>query len=83
MTEQICATCRYFTSKLSKHSSVRYPEGTGECRRNAPRGPVNLGWTHGDPKDGAMHIAITSSFPSVPSDDWCGDWAPRPDEASA
>lgn len=80
MTAQ-CENCRYFTMKLSKHSNVRLPEGMGECRRHAPRGPVNLAWTQ-DAGDGnaPLHAAIISAFAPVPVDDWCAEFSPKTSE---
>lgn len=64
-----CANCRYFRSGVSQISPVRYKEGLGECRRNAPRGPVHLTWGH----EKELHVASMTPFPIVPADDWCGE----------
>lgn len=71
-----CKDCRFFTATLSRISALKPAEGVGECRRNAPRGPVVLGWgVAGKPDD--YHSAIMSAFPFVPDDDWCGEFQPR------
>jgi hypothetical protein len=49
-------------------------EGVGECRKNAPRGPVALAWTDGSD---VKNAAIISAFPMVPHDDWCGEFQPK------
>jgi len=70
-----CGDCRYFTSKLSTISALKPRDGVGECRRNAPRGPITMGWSGaGKPED--HHAAIMSAFPFVPEDDWCGEFSP-------
>jgi hypothetical protein len=71
-----CGECQYFTTVLSKNSAMRPEDGTGECRRHAPRGPVALGWVQ-RAKDGEHHAAIISAFPFVPDDDWCGEFLAR------
>ena len=68
-----CKQCRFYTARLSSISALRPKDGVGECRRNAPRGPVVLGWSVvGKPED--HHSAIMSAFPFVPEDDWCGEF---------
>ena len=54
-------------------SSVKYRDGMGECRKNAPRGPVALAWMDGDD---IRNQVIMSPFPIVPRDDWCGEFFP-------
>lgn len=69
-----CGTCRHFSREVSRVSSLKYVEGIGECRRNAPRGPMTFGWSHPG-QDEPAHRAIVSPFPFVPDDDWCGEYA--------
>jgi hypothetical protein len=66
-----CATCRYWTDKMSAVSALKPADGVGECRRHAPRGPVSLGWTHTSGDE--VHRAVMSAFPFTPHDDWCGE----------
>jgi hypothetical protein len=70
-----CSDCRYYAAKQSSVSTLSYVEGLGECRRNAPRGPLVLGWTSpAEGTDTIAHRPIVSPFPFVPADDWCGDF---------
>lgn len=71
-----CGDCRFYTTTLSRISALRSKEGVGECRRNAPRGPITLGWGGAGEPD-TQHSAIMSAFPFVPDDDWCGEYSPR------
>lgn len=66
----ICETCRYYRSGVSAISPVRCSNGMGECRRHAPREPVQLAWSRGSEE---THIVTLSPFPLVPADDWCGE----------
>ena len=71
-----CGDCKFFSAKLSAVSALRPEAGVGECRKNAPRGPVALGWAHRS-GEGEAHAAIMNAFPFVPADDWCGEFAKR------
>ena len=71
-----CGECKFFSRTLSKISALRPEDGVGECRRNAPRGPVALGWAQRG-IDGETHAAIMNSFPFVPDDDWCGEFSAK------
>jgi len=72
----LCGSCRFFAAQISRISALRPIEGVGECRRNAPRGPLTIGWAgEGNPEH--EHRAIISSFPLVPDDDWCGEFSPK------
>lgn len=75
--EATCKTCRYFRSGVSSISPVRYKDGIGECRRNAPCGPVHLTWNEARGEDSKINVASMTPFPIVPSDDWCGDHSSR------
>lgn len=66
-----CSACAYYRHGVSSISAVRYKDGIGECRRNAPRGPVQLAWSRGDEE---THIVTMTPFPLVPHDDWCGEF---------
>lgn len=66
-----CEDCRFYRHGVSSMSSVRYQEGFGECRKNAPRGPVQLAWSRAGSDD--THIVTLTPFPIVPHDDWCGE----------
>lgn len=69
-----CSNCRFFSTSISKVSALKYSDGIGECRRNAPRGPVALAWGGaGEPEH--QHLAIMSPFPFMPDDDWCGEFS--------
>lgn len=68
-----CVNCRYYRAGGSSISAMKYLDGVGECRRNAPRGPVQLAWSHGTE---AMHVVTLTPFPPVPHDDWCGEHVP-------
>lgn len=70
-----CDECRFYRDGLSSMSSVRYRNGLGECRRNAPRGPVKLAWGRTDNDD--LHVVTLTPFPVVPNDDWCGEFEKR------
>lgn len=80
-----CETCRFFTMKMSKASAFSYSAGVGECRRHAPRGPVEL--ERGTNFSQVFNVMIMTAFPPVPFDDWCGEHqvkaeaiaAPKPD----
>lgn len=69
-----CRDCKYFSDVLSSISTVKFREGVGECRKNAPRGPFVMAWMEGD--DLKAH-AIFSAFAPVPHDDWCGEFYDR------
>jgi hypothetical protein len=70
-----CSTCLHFCAQVSRISGLKYIEGVGECRRNAPRGPFVFGWGHQGESELA-HRAVVSPFPFVPDDDWCGEYSP-------
>jgi hypothetical protein len=70
-----CKDCRFFAVHLSRVSALKSAAGVGECRRNAPRGPVVIGWSHGG-EPVAVHSAVVNPFPFVPDDDWCGEFQP-------
>lgn len=71
-----CKMCQFYTNKLSSVASFRFRDGVGECRRNAPRGPITIGW--GKPgQDELENSGVMSPFPFVPDDDWCGEFQPR------
>jgi len=65
-----CEGCAFYRAGVSSLSPVSYKSGLGECRRNAPRGPVQLAWSKGDDE---VHRVTLSPFPLVPFDDWCGE----------
>lgn len=71
-----CGECKFYSATLSRNSALRPIEGVGECRRNAPRGPVALAWSSGT-EDVNYNRAIMSAFPFVPDDDWCGEFQKR------
>lgn len=68
-----CAICRFWRSKLSSISAVTYKDGLGECRRYAPRGPVNLAWSQSGTD--VTHAVLLAPFPITPFDDWCGEFS--------
>jgi hypothetical protein len=76
MAEICCANCRFFSATISQVSALKYVDGIGECRRNAPRGPVALAWAGADEPD-HQHRAVMSPFPFMPADDWCGEFQPN------
>ena len=82
MSAIACADCRFFCVTVSRVSALKYVDGIGECRRNAPRGPVVFAWgAAGEPED--QHRAVMSPFPFMPADDWCGEFERRPATAEA
>lgn len=76
-----CDQCRFYSAQVSKVSALKYVEGVGECRRNAPRGPVALAWG-GAVEPEHQHRAVMSPFPFMPADDWCGEFQPASSASS-
>ena len=76
MTDKIhCENCRFWATTMSKISDVNYADGVGECRRNAPQGPVMYyqgSWAC-RPKD----FQVISGFPNTLKDEWCGEAEPQ------
>lgn len=74
MRERVCQRCAFWEPRLSRllgENADAVAPGIGECRRNAPRGPVALGWAgEGHP----LHSAVMSPFPLTHCEDWCGQW---------
>ena len=72
-----CLGCKWWNKGFSEHAAFECPDGFGECRRNAPRGP----WKYAEMRVGEAPVtAIISAFPAVAEDDWCGEFEPREDE---
>lgn len=77
MTEQKCATCRYWDLDPSEIESGKYGE-YNECRRHAPIHDWN------DPTEKPnMERLSYRSWPTTESEEWCGDWEQRERPAPA
>ena len=76
MTDKIhCERCRHWANAASEDSVVKFGDGVGECRRNAPQGPVVYyqGSRNSRPKD----LQVISGFPNTVKDEWCGEAEPQ------
>lgn len=65
-----CETCKWWNARLSQLSAFKFQSGVGECRKNAPRGPVQSVLT------GKQYRHIVNAFPPTVFDDWCGEHQP-------
>lgn len=64
-----CESCRWWSNRFSSASQFKPVEGWGECRRYAPRGPVELARQ----AEGGSVTAVINAFAMTAGDDWCGE----------
>ena len=68
-----CADCNWWTKNVSALSAFKFQGETGECRRYAPRGPVQATIEIGLKRNHKLHHVVNAFSPTA-SDDWCGEY---------
>ena len=63
-----CSQCRFWEQGVSCLSAFMLKEGVGECRKNAPSGPINTSFI------GDQARVVVNAFPPTAKDDWCGEF---------
>lgn len=74
-----CKDCRFYEHQ---EMNDEFEGEIGTCRRNAPQVIMQNGTEDMSPMMISRVEAITSmsTWPTVPGNEWCGEWKPKPKE---